>query len=104
MNQEDIIRSRDHQRNKVKQVKKSRNRIVNGLKYWRERCVAAEEYIRTGGNRVELIPGDVVHIKSGSPKMTIASLTKKRASVVYCAYNTNVVVETTVPLISLERV
>lgn len=102
-NLQQIKDSRNHHRNKVKQVKRSRNRIVQGLSYWKGRALAAEDFIVHGGERVQILAGDTVHIKSGSPRMTITAVAKTRARVVYCAFGTNTVIECSVPLIALEK-
>lgn len=42
---EDIKRSRNHQRERVKHLKIARNRHIAGLVYWRERALLAETTI-----------------------------------------------------------
>lgn len=97
----ELRRSRNHQRNKAKKARTSRNRIAQGVKYWRHRDMAAEAYIAKTGDR-PLIPGDIVRFKSNSPKMVVASLNKTRA--VVCRYDCGNIFEVSVPLSVLVRV
>lgn len=46
---EDIKRSRDHQRDRVKQLKKARNQNAAGLAYWRERAMQLEAELTADG-------------------------------------------------------
>lgn len=41
-----LRRSRDYQRDRVKQVKKARNQNADGLEYWRGRAAAAEAALK----------------------------------------------------------
>lgn len=56
---EDIKRSRNYQRERVKQVKKARNQIADGLAHWKERAEAAEAELEDGHNALD---------KLGSPR------------------------------------
>lgn len=52
----------------------------------------------------KLAVGEVVRIKSGSQKMTIASIRKGRANCVYSEYHSGQVFEYKIPIAVLERV
>jgi uncharacterized protein YodC (DUF2158 family) len=54
-------------------------------------------------DRNKIVVGDIVYVKSGSPRMTVASISRGRANVVYCPFTTNTVMEVRVPLTVLRK-
>lgn len=52
----------------------------------------------------QLIVGDIVHVKSGSPKMTIIEMiTDNTAKVLYFPYGSNLHMIAEIPVIALEK-
>lgn len=49
----------------------------------------------------QLVVGDVVHIKSGSPKMTIVSIDGEKATVIYFPFGA--ATHISIPLAALEK-
>lgn len=54
-------------------------------------------------DETRLKAGDIVHIKSGSPRMVVASVAKGCANCVYYTYGSGEVREVKIPLSALER-
>lgn len=48
-------------------------------------------------------PGDLVWLKSGSPRMVIVSIEADQASVVWCHYDTGTMHSATVPFVALTK-
>jgi hypothetical protein len=46
-------------------------------------------------------PGDLVYLKSGSPKMTVVSATEDYVRVVFCVYGTDKITEQQIPAVAL---
>jgi uncharacterized protein YodC (DUF2158 family) len=59
---------------------------------------------KTESERDKIVVGDIVVIKSGSPKMVVASITKrKRVTCIYSEYGTNNIRVNRLPMVILKK-